>query len=559
MAYRRDELRWNGWGLKSATFDLHGHDAEVWEFVAGVIGVASLPRTPAPDLAKVELPAASLPDAVTPALVDALDESRVLGSNFERAFHAYGRSYPDMIQLRSGSLEVAPAAVVYPDNAAEVAAVLNICAAHNVAVIPFGGGSSVVGGVEARSGKSQNGVVTLDTTRMRRMLDLDEVSHTATFEAGIYGPELEAALQERGYTLGHFPQSFEFSTLGGWIAARGAGQQSNRYGTANKWLVAATVVTPEGEIRTLPFPQSAAGPDLNEIICGSEGVLGVITKATVKVHRMPETRDIRAYLFKDFRSGVDAVRRIAQSDVSVAMMRLSDSDESYFFGTLKGLLKPSSALTRAGEKALAVAGYVPGEGDGRGRCALMIGIEGNPHDVRHGVVRTTAMCVGAGGAPIGKGPGKSWEDSRFSMPYLRDPLLDHGVAIDTLETSTTWSNVESLAAKVRASIRAELGEHAAILCHISHSYGDGCSLYFTFFFARDLEDPIGQWRRVKTAASDAIAEGGGTISHHHGVGRDHAPWMATETGGMGMAMLRAAKKRVDPAGVLNPGKLLIEE
>ena len=391
------------------------------------------------------------------------------------------------------------------------------------------------------------------------MLDLDEVSHTATFEAGIYGPELEAALQERGYTLGHFPQSFEFSTLGGWIAARGAGQQSNRYGTANKWLVAATVLTPEGEMRTLPFPQSAAGPDLNEVICGSEGVLGVITKATVKVHPMPDTRDIRTYLFKDFRSGVEAVRRIAQSGVSVAMVRLSDSDESYFYGTLKALLKPSSPLTRAGEKALALVGYVPGEGDGRGRCALMVGIEGNALDVRHGVVRTTAMCISAGGAPIGKGPGRSWEDSRFSMPYLRDPMLDRGVAIDTLETSTTWSNVDALAAKVRGAIRTELGEHAAILCHVSHSYGDGCSLYFTFFFERDLEDPIGQWRRVKTAASDAIAEGGGTISHHHGVGRDHAPWMAKETGDVGIELLRAAKKRVDPGGVLNPGKLLIEE
>ncbi len=554
MAYRREELRWNGWGLKEKTFDLRGRERELWAFIADVLGVKSLPETPAPSLEETTLPEPSLPASAEEALRSLLGE-RLHQDAFERAMHAYGRSYADLVQLRSGALAHAPDAVLYPDNAEEVAQILAIASEHQIAVVPYGGGSSVVGGVEARA-ENCAAVVSLGTSRMKALIGIVPLSHTATFQAGIYGPDLEEELQQRGFTLGHYPQSFEFSTLGGWIAARGAGQQSNRYGTANKWLVSAKVATPTGELRTRAFPQSAAGPNLNEVICGSEGVLGVITEATVKLHKLPGTRDIRAYLFRDFESGALAIRRIVQAGLPVAMMRLSDSDESYFFGTLKSKLKPPSAVTVAGEKALALAGYRPGEGQGSGRCALMIGIEGDAHDVRHAIVRTMAICASSGGAPVGKGPGSSWEESRFSMPYLRDPMMDHGVGIDTLETSTEWSNVQHLTTEVRRAIRTVLGPRAAILCHISHSYKDGCSLYFTFFFERDLEDPMGQWRRVKEAASDAIAEHGGTISHHHGVGRDHAKWMAKETGEVGMDLLGATKAKLDPAGVLNPGKLL---
>ena len=551
MPYTREELRWNGWGLRSATFDLKGSDGAVWNFVRETIGLSELPATPPIPLAKVALPASRLPEALVASLRAELGAGAVKVDDYERAFHAMGRSYPDLIRLRSGELgDSVPDAVVYPGNDSEVRFVLETCAEAGMAVVPFGGGSSVVGGVEAKKGETHGGVVTLDTTLMARLLDLDPVSHTATFEAGIYGPDLEAALQRRGFTLGHFPQSFEFSTLGGWIAARGAGQQSNRYGCADEWLVAARLITPAGEWRTLPFPHSAAGPDLNEVVAGSEGTLGVITEATVRIHAIADKRDYRAYLFRDFESGLAAVRRIVQAEVPVAMMRLSDPDESHFFGTFKRLIAPPSRIEAAAETALGAAGY------GEGRSVLMIGLEGDPGDVRHSLARTLAAAVREGGLPVGTGPGKAWFEQRFAMPYLRDPGLDRGVGIDTLETSTKWSNVPALYAAVRAAVRGALGPDAAVLTHVSHSYADGCSLYFTFFFARDLSDELGQWATVKRAASDAIARTGGTISHHHGVGTDHAEWFRPEKGALAVEMLEAAKRQLDPAGILNPGKLL---
>ena len=550
MPYTRDELRWNGWGLRRQTFDLHGHDREVWDFVRETVGLTALPDTPAKRLEECELPAGGLPAELLETLRAATADDRVKTDPLERAAHALGRSYPDLIRLRNGDLSSAPAAVVYPETHEECLAVVKACAEAKVAVIPFGGGSSVVGGVEAKAGEGQQAAITLDTTRMARLLDLDPVSHTATFQAGVWGPDLEEALQRRGFTLGHYPQSFEFSTLGGWVAARGAGQQSNRYGAANKWLVAARLATPTGEWRTLPFPQSAAGPDLNEVVCGSEGALGVITEATVKVHEVPEASDYRAYLFKSFEAGAGAIRRIVQAGVPVAMMRLSDADETHFFGTFKRLIQPPGGVEQGAEKVLDVVGY------GDGRCVLMIGLEGEKAAVRQALAHTLRLAVAEGGLPVGTGPGKAWYEQRFAMPYLRDPMLDRGVAVDTLETSTEWSNVPGLHEAVRHAIAEALGPHPAVLAHISHSYADGASLYFTFIFARDLEDELGQWRKVKRAASEAIAASGGTISHHHGVGQDHKEWFGPEKGERGVSMLGAAKKALDPEGVLNPGKLL---
>ncbi|MEM9070736.1 MAG: FAD-binding oxidoreductase [Myxococcota bacterium] len=545
MAYTRDELRWNGWGLRQQTFDLRGNDARVWSFIAETVGLSHLPETPARPLGECSL----RPSRLSSSALEKLKAlTSVAVSDSERAAHALGRSYPDLIRLREGDLESAPDAVVYPANHDETAAVLKLCAEEGIAAIPFGGGSSVVGGVEATTG-AHAASITIDTTRMDRLLSVDPVSQTATFQAGIWGPDLEEALQRRGFTLGHYPQSFEFSTLGGWIAARGAGQQSNRYGAANKWLVAARVATPTGEWRTLPFPQSAAGPDLTEVICGSEGTLGVITEATVKLHPVVEARDYRAYLFRSFEAGANAIREIVQRKIPVAMMRLSDADETYFFGTFKSFLKSPKPVQQAAERVLSQVGF------GRGRCVLMIGHEGAAGSVRKAWPKSLQVALSEGGLPVGGGPGKSWFEQRFAMPYLRDPMLDRGVGVDTLETSTSWSNLHRLYDGVRSALRDALGPNAAILTHISHSYTDGASLYFTFFFARDVNDPLGQWRILKRAASNAIAECGGTISHHHGVGQDHAEWFAPEKGERAVGLLAAAKAELDPEGVLNPGKL----
>ncbi|HHH26820.1 MAG TPA: FAD-binding oxidoreductase, partial [Polyangiaceae bacterium] len=448
MSYQREELRFNGWGLRRKTFDLKGRDDAVWAFVREVLGMSELPSTPPLSLDHLELPELRLSEALLEELREATAPDRVSVDAFERAFHAVGKSYYDLLRIRAGKLGDVPDAVVYPTSHAEVGAVLRACARANVAVVPFGGGSSVVGGVEACRGDGQAGIVTLDTPRMDRLIALDETSHTATFEAGIYGPALEQVLASRGYTLGHFPQSFEFSTLGGWIAARGAGQQSNRYGSAPKLLIAAKVATPAGEWVTKPFPGSAAGPDLNQMIAGSEGVLGVITEATVKIRPIAEKRDFVSFLFRSWQSGVDAVRRITQEELPVATLRLSDVHETHFYSEFRGVLKPSK-VQEVALKALGAGGFDE-------PCVLMVGFEGGAAAVRLAWRSTFALAARAGGLYVGRGPGNSWFENRFEMPYLRDPLMDRGVGLDTLETSTTWSNVDRLYTAVTGAIRREL-------------------------------------------------------------------------------------------------------
>lgn len=553
MSYRRDELKWNGWGLRRESFDMKGNEDAVWRWLGDEVGVQPLPHTPAKAFDDCDLPASGLADEAGEALLEALRDAtaadRVKTDAYERAFHAYGRSYPDLLRLRGGELSGAPDAIVYPRSAEEVQAVLRLCADAKVSVVPFGGGTSVVGGVEGK-GKDAPPSITVDTTLLDQIIKVDPVSLTATIQAGIYGPALEKALQERGYTLGHYPQSFEFSTLGGWIAARGAGQQSNRYGAADEWLVAATLITPTGQWRTLPFPHSAAGPNLNELIAGSEGTLGIIVEATVKVHPVPAKKQVQTYLFRSFEAGAKAIRRIVQNELPVAMMRLSDAEETHFYATLKTHLEPPSSFMENAEKVLGFAGY------GEGRCVMMVGFEGEDGEIRSTLAKVLKEVVGAGGLPVGSGPGKSWYERRFASAYLRDPMMDRGVAIDTLETSTTWSNVQPLYHAVRTALRDAIGPKGGVMAHISHSYPDGCSLYFIFVYAQDLEDPMSQWVAIKRAASQAISDNGGTISHHHGVGRDHAEWFAPEKGELGVALLKAAKKELDPEGTLNPGKLL---
>jgi alkyldihydroxyacetonephosphate synthase len=558
MTIDRRKLRWNGWGWNESDFDLGGREDAVWAWIRETLGLESLESRPARSLESIELRAPSLSETVLEELRAHVGEDGVKLDAYERAFHARGRSYADLLVLRAGDLAVVPDAVVYPRSADEVLALVQLAADHGIALVPYGGGSSVVGGVSATKGEAHTAVVTVDTTLMDRVLEVDPVSMTATIEAGIYGPKLERDLATRGCTLGHYPQSFEFSTLGGWVAARGAGQQSNRYGKAEDWLVSARLATPAGFWQTEAFPASAAGPDLNDLVAGCEGSLGIITEATVRVHARPEDRDYRGYLFRDFGHGVEAMREVRQHGLPVAMMRLSDAVETDFFSSFSRLRHPAGRVERAAERALEVAGW------GEGRCMMLVGIEGESKNVEAASSRTASLLRRRGGFPLGRKPGDSWYKNRFAMPYLRDPLLDRGIGVDTLETSTHWSNVLRLHRRVIEAIETALQDRAAserhramVMCHISHCYEDGASLYFTFVFPQAAAgSELAQWHAVKKAASDAIASGGGTISHHHGVGTDHAPWLAHEKGEIGTSVLRAIKQQLDPKGILNPGKLI---
>lgn len=555
MTIDRSKIRWNGWGW-SAHHDEFAARDEVWTWLADALGMPSLLATPARPLEEIALAPSRLDEAERARLVAILGADRVRDDAYERAFHALGRSYHDLLRLRAGDLSSAPDAVLYPRGTDEILAVLSLADEIGLAVVPFGGGTSVVGGVTAARGPFK-AAVTLDLSGMERVGEIDLVAGTATAEAGIYGIALEKALKAKGVTLGHFPQSFEFSTLGGWIAHRGAGQQSIRYGKAEDWLVAATLATPRGLFTSESFPASAAGPRLTDLVVGSEGVFGVIAEATVRVRPVPAVQDYRGYLFRDFASGAAAIRNAVQEEIPAAMLRLSDAEETRFYRAFGALGK------KRGLKERLADAYLDFKGFDAEACALIAGFEGDEAEVADGRRRFARIAKRLGALSIGRSAGARWFEGRFHGPYLRDPMLDRGVGVDTLETAATWSKLEGLATEVRKALDGAIRAHGpregakgVVMCHLSHAYPDGASLYFTFIFPRVLDGEIAQWQAIKTAASDAIAAHGGTISHHHGVGEDHLAWMTGEKGALGIEVLRAVKRVFDPKGILNPGKLI---
>ncbi len=382
------------------------------------------------------------------------------------------------------------------------------------------------------------------------MLALDRESRTVTVGAGLRAPALERALARHGLTLGHFPQSFEYVSLGGCVATRSAGQASSGYGTIEKMVLGLRMTAPSGEIVLPALPASAAGPSLRQMVVGSEGTLGVITELQLRVREAPRERVYEGVFFEDFAAGVQALRGLVQGGATPDVARLSDERETRMSlalagsGGLKGML---------GRLYLGARGYRDG-------CLAIVGFEGSSeHEVARRRARALETLSASGGLPVGRSPGEAWLHGRFAAPYLRDELLTHGVFVETLETATQWSNLRRLHRAVGDAIERALrdrGTPGLVMCHVSHLYETGASLYFTFLARRRDEDPIGQWRAVKQAASAAIVAGGGTITHHHAVGRDHAPWMREEVGETGLAALRALKAELDPGGVMNPGKLL---
>ena len=555
MSLDRSTLRWNGWGHLRHQ-DTFADNKALWQFLGAALGGVDLPSTPATPLGSSRLAApvlafgdiAPFQSAGCDVAIDAAD----------RAFHARGDSYRDLLDLRAGHLDPLPDAIVYPKSAEACRGAIEAANAGDIAVVPFGGGTSVVGGVSPLRG-NHRAVIAIDTTKMDRLISIDKESMVATAEAGIYGPDLEQRLNAEGVMLGHFPQSFEFSTLGGWIAARGAGQQSNRYGKAEHWLVSARLATPAGVWSTEGFPASAAGARLTDLVAGSEGTLGIITDATFALHERPAARDYRAYLFRSFEAGREAVREIVQAGIPAASLRLSDEDETHFFGALGRLQGPPKFKHRIEDSYLKLRGF------GGAKCALITGAEGDAELVAYARSRIATIAHRHGGLGVGTSPADRWFKGRFHGPYLRDPLMDRGLGVDTLETATAWSNVPRLYKAVREALLGAMKAHAGVaggngicLAHISHSYVDGASLYFTYVWPRargGLEAEIAQWEAIKSAASDAIAAHGGTISHHHGAGTDHARWMTAEKGPVSMEVLRALKRTLDPKGIMNPGKL----
>jgi alkyldihydroxyacetonephosphate synthase len=541
----RAAMRWWGWGRDEDAIELPAAAAEL---LRGELGLDGSERGQRVDLEQVTLPRSRLGDSARRALSAAVGEDAVDDDRPTRIAHAAGRGYPDLVRLRAGDAGGAPDAVVFPADAAQVAAVLAACAEHDLAVIPFGGGTSVVGGVEALPG-SHSAAITLDLSRLSGAVHVDSRSLTATVDAGLFGPELERRLGQAGVTLGHFPQSFEYSTVGGWVATRSAGQASTGYGRIDELVEAVRCVTPSGDLATLDAPASAAGPSLRELVVGSEGVLGVITSATVRVRPVPKERRYEAWSFASFEEGVEAFRELEQSGGAPDVARLSDEEETRL---TMALGSSGGTAERLGRLYLRARGQ-------EGGCIAFTGFDGTRDAVAARRGRTAELLRAGGAVSLGARPGRSWLRGRFAAPYLRDELMDRGVMVETLETATTWTNLDNVYEAVRSALREALeqrGTPPAVMCHVSHLYGSGASLYFTFIARQQTGTEIDQWRAAKHAACDAIVTNGGTLTHHHAIGRDHREWMPAEVGELGIEILRAVKDRVDPADIMNPGKLL---
>ena len=531
-------MKWWGWGDPDRRLELPGSAIGMLREELGVQGSdASEPV----GLGAVELPEPRpLPEAVRAAA----GEGAVLTDAEQRLRRSAGRGYPDLVRLRRGKLGAAPDAVLIPADAVRVAAVLDACASADVAVVPFGGGTSVVGGVEPERGSHQ-AVVSLDLASLRDV-ELDRRSLTARMGPGLRGPEAEAALAALGVTLGHFPQSFEQATIGGFAATRSAGQASSGYGRFDELVTAVELTAPAGALRTLAIPHTAAGPSLREMVLGSEGTLGVITEVSCRVRPAPERRVYEGWIAADFAGGCEIVRDLAQGHEAPDVLRLSDEEETRISLAMSG----TEGLQRR-----ALDAYL-GLRRRRGGCLMICGWEGEPGSVRRRRSLARRRLRRGGAVPLGRSAGRSWERSRYQGPYLRDELLGLGVFVETLETAHTWSRLPELHRAVGDALREALGRPAIVISHLSHAYADGASLYFTFLARARRGAEIEQWRAAKAAACEAIVAAEGTITHHHAVGRDHAPYMRAEVGELGLEALRSVKERLDPAGVMNPGKLL---
>ncbi|HEY2632271.1 MAG TPA: FAD-binding oxidoreductase [Solirubrobacteraceae bacterium] len=517
------------------------------EFLRETVGVADTPRPPVA-LEHVRLPTASLSAEGRRALCEAVGVEHVRDDHPERVLHAAGKGYPDLVRLRAGAPEGAPDAVLYPGTREELGEALAACGRNSLAVVPFGGGTSVVGGVEPIRG-AHEGVVAVDMSRLASVLELDESSLTVRVQAGARVQELEEWLGGKGLTLGHFPQSYEYVSVGGCAATRSAGQASTGYGRFEGMVKGVRMCTPTGEIDLAALPASAAGPSLREVVVGSEGTLGIIDELSLRVRSAPAERVYEGVFFTTFGVGCEALRALAQHHLAPDVARLSDEVETR---TSLALAGSGGVKGRLGRTYLAARGY-------GGGCLAIFGFEGDGEEVALRRHRALALVRNHGGLPVGRSPGEAWRKARFAAPYLRDELLTQGVMVETLETATQWSNVQQLHRRVGEAIQQALlacGTPGLAMCHVSHLYETGASLYFTFLASQLDGEEIAQWRAVKAAASAAIVEGGGTITHHHAVGRDHASWMEGEIGGEGVRALRALKGELDPAGIMNPGKLL---
>ncbi len=528
--------RWNGWGDDENNYPLPaGGEA----FLKERIGATK------------RLKDARLKDVVAAVGKSRLPDHPLIDKDPElRVRHARGQSLPDMLATRSGEIGAVPDGVAQPESAEEVAELLKFAAREKFHVIPYGGGTSVAGHINPEEGDTP--VLTVSVARMNQLTDLDPESQIATFGAGTAGPDLEAQLRARGYTLGHFPQSFELSTVGGWVASRSSGQQSLRYGRIEALFAGGRMETPVGTLEIPTFPASSAGPDVREMVMGSEGRMGIITEVKVRVTPLPARESFHVAFLPDWESARACVQAAAQAKIQLSMMRLSNAVET------------ETQLKLAGHESMIalLETYLGARGARKGKCMMTFGLTGSKSQCKAAMRQMRKLMSQYDAVYTGTKLGAKWAENRFRAPYLRESLWEVGYAVDTLETATDWVNVDTLLDSIEHTLREGLreeGEKVHVFTHLSHVYPQGSSIYTTYVFrtAKTYAETYDRWLKLKTAASQAIVDGHGTISHQHGVGVDHAPYLPAEKGTLGMKAIRGLAKLFDPKGVMNPGKLFL--
>jgi len=549
-------MKWWGWGVEGVGFH-HEDKPDFAPFVLKAVDVDLWTATKAEPLPfdKLDVPDSNVSPEFFAALTAAVGDDNVTSDAMDRVVHTFGKSLRDLVRVRSGKIERTPDVVVYPADEAEVQAVVDAAVATGAVIIPFGGGSNIAGSLEPIVGESRT-VVSLDLGRLNRVLDVDADSGLARIQAGALGPDLEAQLTERGWTLGHFPDSFTHSTLGGWVATRSSGMQSDKYGDIADIARGLRVVRPGGTLVIRAIPSASTGPSVREMIVGSEGRLGVITEVTVQVHRIPEKRDIYAYFFPNWATGLKAMQEISESDAAPSITRVSDARETGFSlatsKASKGMSKFLSGtvlptlMKRKGWKLDDI-------------CLSFIGFEGGEAHAKRQKSLVDAIVKKHNGMGVGKGPGVLYDQKKFDTPYLRDFLLDMGAAGDVSETAAPWSKLAAVHDGAYAAAQGafdKLGKVGWIMSHLSHSYHSGACLYFTFAFKFGEGDPIAEYDVVKSAIQQSFIDNGGTISHHHGVGLEHSPWLEEDISTGGVDLVKGLFAGADPEGTFNPGKIV---
>ena len=548
------QQKWWGWGEEDKAYR-YEDKPKFPAFVKKMVGV-DVTKTvqPIPDFDTLNVPASQLSDDLRAALVAILGERYVQTDDMTRVVHAFGKGVRDLMRVRRGDLGRVPDVVLYPADQAQVEALVDAVVAADGVLIPFDGGSNIVAALEAEPGETRQ-VVSVNLGRLNKVLEIDEVSGLAHIQAGVFGPDMEDQLKARGWTMGHHPDSFVWSTLGGWIATRSSGMQSDKYGDIADICRGLTMVMPGQVLELRPLPSSSSGPSVREMVLGSEGRLGVITSAWVNVHRIPEVRELQAYFFPTYEAGLKACEAIVSSDAAVMMARVSDAVETqYIMANGKKSGKLSSYVNKAIQKLMVQKGW-----DLEQIAMSFVGFEGSTSHVRYERGLVGRIVKEHGGMGVGKGPGTLYDQKKYDTPYLRDFMLDRGLVCDVSETTTPWAYAAEIHTKTVAAFHAkmdELGVQGVLFCHLSHSYHSGACQYFTFAINDSSENAERTYDEAKRAVQQSFMDLHGTVSHHHGVGEEHSPWMEQDISPAGVYIQRKLFEGVDPGNNLNPGKII---